>query len=85
MNMVKLSLQIQHFKPIGGDPLHKTWLRFKNFFNVQRMEFQKFAIALSFWSLDSINKFVADQLVDGLRRQLYDVASLLLDDMTKFN
>uniref|UniRef100_M1DN23 Putative plant transposon protein domain-containing protein n=1 Tax=Solanum tuberosum TaxID=4113 RepID=M1DN23_SOLTU len=86
--MVKLGLQIQNFKSLGGELLHEIWLRFKKLLLhcpthgiLDNLLLQYF-----YWSLDPVNKSLSDQLVHGgLMRQPYELAALLLDDMTKVN
>ncbi|WMV13791.1 hypothetical protein MTR67_007176 [Solanum verrucosum] len=83
--MVKLRTQIQNLKRIGGEPLHETWLRFKKLHLQCPTHGVSNDLLLQhfYCSLDLVNKCVIDHLVQGgLMRQLYDVATLLLYNMT---
>jgi len=88
LKMVKVRDRIQNFKRIYGEPLPETWLRFwKLLLQCRTYGVPKHLMVQYFYySLDSINKGMANKLAQGcLMRQLYEVASLLLDDMTKVN
>ena len=86
--MLKLRDNIQNFKRVDGEPLHEAWLRF------QRLLLQcpshgvpdNLLLQYFYRSLDTINKGIADQLVrGGLMKQSFEMASSLLDDLTKVN
>ncbi|WMV41206.1 hypothetical protein MTR67_034591 [Solanum verrucosum] len=86
--MVNLSNNIRNFKRVDGEPIHETWLRF------QKLLLQCLTHGLSgnvilqyfYQSLDSVNKGVADHLSqEGIMLQPFQVASSLLDEMTKTN
>ena len=73
---------------IDGEPLHEIWLRF------QKLLLQcprngvpdNLLLQYFYMSLDTINKGITDQLVRGdLMKQSFEVASALLDDLTKVN
>jgi len=79
---------IQGFKRLKGEPVHETWLRFKkSVLKCLTHGLQNNELLQYFYrSLDSVNKGVADPLVPGGRmQQPYEVASQLLDGMTKIN
>lgn len=79
---------IQGFKQWEGEPIHETWVRFKKLLlKCQTHELPNNLLLQYFYRiLDSVNKGVANQLVrGGITFQSFEVASFLLDDMTKIN
>ncbi|KAK4718119.1 hypothetical protein R3W88_016457 [Solanum pinnatisectum] len=85
---MKLRDSIQGFKRLEGEPIHKTWLRFKKLvlqFPTHGLP-NNVLLQYIYKNVDSVNKGVADQLVpDDIMQQPYEVASQLLDCMTKIN
>ncbi|WMV09312.1 hypothetical protein MTR67_002697 [Solanum verrucosum] len=86
--MMVLRDNIQGFKRLDGEPIHETWLRFQKLVlqcptyrlpnNVLLQHF--------YWSPDSVNKGVADQLVQGgIMQQPFEITSTLVDGMTKID
>ncbi|KAK4727091.1 hypothetical protein R3W88_032008 [Solanum pinnatisectum] len=79
---------IQGFKRLDGEPIHETWLRFQKLLRQcpahglpNNMLLQHF-----YWSLNSVNKGVVDQLVRrGIMQQPFEIMSTLFDGMTKIN
>ncbi|KAK4706533.1 hypothetical protein R3W88_033913 [Solanum pinnatisectum] len=86
--MMSLRDTIQSFKRLKGEPLQETWLRFKKLVLQCPTHDLSDNVLLQYfyWSLDSVNKGIADQLSPGgLMQQPYAVAAQLLDDMTTIN
>ncbi|KAK4727107.1 hypothetical protein R3W88_032024 [Solanum pinnatisectum] len=80
--------RIQGFKCLEGEPIHETWLRFKKLVMQCPKHGLPNNVLLQYFyrSLDSVNKGVVDQLIPGdIMQQPYEVASQLLDCMTKIN
>uniref|UniRef100_M1DZT9 Integrase core domain containing protein n=1 Tax=Solanum tuberosum TaxID=4113 RepID=M1DZT9_SOLTU len=86
--MMTIGDSIQSFKRLNGEPLHETWLRFKKLVLQYPTHSLPHNVLLQYfyWTLDSVNKGVADQLsTGGLMKQPYAVATQLLDGMTTIN
>ncbi|XP_049405185.1 uncharacterized protein LOC125868605 [Solanum stenotomum] len=86
--MMTIRDSIQTFKRMNGEPLHKTWLRFKKWVQHCPTHGLPYNVLLQYFyrSLDSVNKGVADQhLPGGLMQQPYAVVAQLLDGMTTIN
>ncbi|KAK4729603.1 hypothetical protein R3W88_022591 [Solanum pinnatisectum] len=86
--MMKLRDNIQGFKRWEGEPIHETWVRFKKLLLKCPSHGLPNDLLIQYFyrSLDSVNKGMADQLVrGGIMLQSFEVASFLLDDMTKIN
>uniref|UniRef100_M1DA31 Retrotransposon gag protein n=1 Tax=Solanum tuberosum TaxID=4113 RepID=M1DA31_SOLTU len=86
--MMTLWDSIQSFKRLEGEPIHETWLRFKNLVLQCPTHGLPDNVLLQYFyrSLDSVNNGVADQLSPGgLMQQPYVIASQLLDDITMIN
>ena len=79
--MMTLQDNTQSFKNLEGKPIGETCMRFKKCPThglVDKVLRQYF-----YWSLDSINKGVSDQIsLGGLMQQHYVIATQLLDGMT---
>ncbi|WMV49768.1 hypothetical protein MTR67_043153 [Solanum verrucosum] len=86
--MVKLRDNIQNFKRTDGEPTHETWLRFKKLVLQCPTHGLLDNVLLQYFYpiLNTINKGVFDQRIcGGIIRQSFDIASALLDEMTKIN
>ncbi|KAK4716250.1 hypothetical protein R3W88_014588 [Solanum pinnatisectum] len=86
--MMNLRDDIQGFKRWEGEHIHETLVRFKKLL----LKFpnhglpNELLLQYFYQSLDAVNKGVVDQLVrGGIMLQSFEVASFLLDDMTKIN
>ncbi|KAK4731246.1 hypothetical protein R3W88_024234 [Solanum pinnatisectum] len=86
--IMKLRDDIQNFKQKEGEPIHESWTRFTRFLRQCPTHglASEFFLQYFYRSLDSVNKGIADQLVQGgIMLQSFEVASFLLDGMTKVN
>jgi len=87
-NMMIVRDSIQRVKRLEGEPIYETWLRFKKSVLQYLTHGLPNNVLLQYFyrSLNSTNKGVVDQLVPGgIMQQPYEVASQLLDCMTKIN
>ncbi|XP_015165482.1 uncharacterized protein [Solanum tuberosum] len=86
--MMKLRDDIQNFNQKEGEPIHESWTRFKRFLQKCPTHGLPSELLLQYFyrSLDSVNKGIADQQVQGgIMLQSFEVASFLLDGMTGVN
>ena len=86
--MMKLREDIQNFKQQEGEPIHESWTRFKRSLRKCPTHWLPGELLLQYFyrSLDSVNKGITDQLVQGgIMLQSFEVASFLLDGITKVN
>ncbi|XP_015166992.1 uncharacterized protein [Solanum tuberosum] len=86
--MMKQRDDIHNFKQKEGEPIHESWIRFKRCLRKCPTHGLPGELLLQYFyrSLESVNKGIADQLVlGGIMLQSFEVASFLLDGMTKVN
>lgn len=86
--MILLRDEINNFRQLPNEALHEAWLRFnKKIKQCPNHRLPDDVLLQSFYrSLDSLNKVVANNIVEGsLMDQLFVVASAMLDKMTRTN
>ncbi|XP_015165387.1 uncharacterized protein [Solanum tuberosum] len=86
--MMKLRNDIQNFKQKASEPIHESWIRYKRSLRKCPTHGLPSNLLLQYFyrSLDSVNKGIADQLVQGgIMLQPFEVASFLLDGMVRVN
>jgi len=86
--MMKLRDDIQNFKQKASEPIHESWIRYKRSLRKCPTHGLPSELLLQYFyrSLDSVNKGIADQLVQGgIMLQPFEVASFLLDGMARVN
>ncbi|XP_015169042.1 uncharacterized protein [Solanum tuberosum] len=86
--MMKLRDDIKNFKQNEGEPIHESWTRLKRFLCKCPTYGLPGELLIQYFyrSLDSVNKGIADQLVQGgIMLQSFEVVSFLLDGMTRVN
>lgn len=85
--MISLTDNINGFKRLDGETIHEAWLQFQNvFLQYLNNELPKNFLLQHFCcNQDSVNKGVANQLVCGCIRQVFEISYNSFDGMTKIN